>query len=102
MSHSVAAESFTYDDRNKRDPFWELVSTGGAIANYETEFLVTDLNLEGIILGTGEDNIAIINGRVVKSKDQLGNFVVVDIKKDVVVLVNKDQQKFELKLKKEE
>lgn len=88
---------FVYDDHGRRDPFWSLVNPGGTIVTYETDFVITDLTLEGISVGASGDNIAIINGRVVKTNDTIGQFVVSKINKDSVILT-KGQEKFELKL----
>ncbi len=93
--------AFVYEDHGKRDPFWPLVSSAGNIVNYETEFQVTDLKLEGIISAGGGQNLAIINGRIVQTNDPLGPFTVMGIGSDSVTL-GKDQQTFELRLKKEE
>ncbi len=89
---------FVYDDHGKRDPLWALVTAGGAIMNYETEFLITDLALEGVVVDSGDGDLAIINGRVVKANDSIGQFIVLQIEPDKVILL-KDQQKFELRLK---
>ena len=89
---------FVYDDHGKRDPLWPLVTPGGGIMSYETDFLISDLNLEGVVVGEGEQNLAIINGRIVKEKDQIGQFVVLQIKRDKVILLQ-DEQEFELRLK---
>jgi len=94
-------EPFVYDDQGRRDPFWRLVSPSGAILNYETDFLITDLALEGIMAGKDGNNYAIVNGRILKAADVIGQFVVERIDDDRVVL-KKGRQKFELKLKKEE
>lgn len=104
VSTSVDAnekEPFIYDDQGRRDPFWRLVSPSGAILNYETEFLITDLALEGIMAGEEGKNYAIINGRVLKVSDSIGQFVVAQIDDDRIVL-KQGRRKFELKLKKEE
>jgi hypothetical protein len=92
---------FVYEDHGKRDPLWPLVSPAGNIVNYETEFQVTDLKLEGIISAGEGQNLAIINGRIVQTNDPLGPFTVMGIGSDSVTL-GKDQQTFELRLKKEE
>ena len=94
-------ELFVYDDQGRRDPFWRLVSPSGAILNYETDFLVTDLALEGIMAGKDGENYAIVNGRILKATDVIGQFVVERIDDDRIVL-KKGRQKVELKLKKEE
>ena len=93
---------FRYDDHGRRDPLWPLVSPAGNIIDYEKkEFQFTDLKLEGIISGQGDQNLAIINGQILKVHDQVGTFVVTNIGKDEVVLT-KDQREFRLELKKEE
>ncbi len=92
---------FVYDDNGRRDPLWPLVNSNGAILNYESEFLITDLALEGIMVGTDGENLAIINGRVLKANDSIGQFAVERIAGDSIVL-KKGKQKFELKLKKGE
>lgn len=94
-------ELFVYDDQGQRDPFWRLVSPSGAILNYETDFLITDLALEGIMAGKDGKNYAIINGRILKATDIIGQFVVERIDDDRIVL-KKGRQKFELRLKKGE
>jgi len=47
------------------------------------------------------DSLAIINGRIVKPNDMIGQFTVSSIGANSVVLIKGDQE-FELKLKKEE
>ena len=96
QNHSVA-----YDDKGKRDPFWVLVNSAGNLVSYETDLEMTDLSLEGIMVGANGENLAVINSKVVKVSDAIGQFRVLRIGKNSVVL-NKDQQNFELKLKKEE
>ena len=51
--------------------------------------------------GKDGKNYAIVNGRILKATDIIGQFVVERIDDDRVVL-KKGRQKFELKLKKEE
>jgi len=79
-------KSFVYDDYGRRDPFWRLVSPSGVILNYETDFLITDLALEGIMAGKDGENFAIINGRILKASDTIGQFVVERIDDDRIVL----------------
>ncbi len=92
---------FVYDDHGRRDPFWRLVSPSGAILNYETEFLITDLALEGIMAGEDGNNFAIVNGRILKVNDAIGQFMIERIDDDRIVL-KQGKRKFELKLKREE
>ncbi len=95
------SELFVYDDGGRRDPLWPLVNSNGAILNYESEFLITDLALEGIMAGAQGENLAIINGRVLRANDSIGQFVVGNIAEDSIIL-RKGKQKFKLKLKKGE
>jgi hypothetical protein len=99
----IAAQesSFDYDDHGKRDPFWPLVGESGNIISYETDFAVTDLVLEGIMAGTEGSHIAIINGRIVKTGDVLGNFTILDVQPESVI-IKSENLKFELKLEKED
>lgn len=91
--------SFIYEDNGKRDPFWPLVSKAGTIINYDSDYVISDLILEGIVAGVGGSSIAIINGKIVKENDKIGQFIVSQISANNVVLKQEDQ-KFELKLKK--
>ncbi|MBF0594209.1 MAG: hypothetical protein HQL22_04510 [Candidatus Omnitrophica bacterium] len=91
---------FVYDDHGQRDPFWPLVTAGGAIVTYETNFAVTEMVLEGIV-SDGDGGIAIINGTVVEQGKQYGMYTVEKIDPDKVILV-KDGQTSELRIKKEE
>lgn len=97
----LPAEKFVYDDHGKRDPFWKLVTASGSIMNFETDLLISDLTLEGIIVDPRGANLAIINGNVVKTNDKLGAFTVLKIEKDNVKLL-KGQESFILRLKREE
>ncbi len=92
---------FMYDDHGKRDPLWPLVSSTGNIINYDKEFQASDLKIEGIMLGVNGQHLAIINGQIVKKGDQLGSLAVEKIGKNMVILTQ-GEQKFELKLNKEE
>lgn len=96
-----SAGKFSYDDHGKRDPFWKLVSPGGGIMNFETDLLISDLTLEGIIFDPSGKNLAIINGNVVKPNDKLGAFIISRIEKNEVILL-KGQESFVLRLKREE
>ena len=92
---------FIYNDHGKRDPFWTLVSSTGAIINYENEFEVSDLNLQGIMVDATGANLAIINGNILRVNDKLGQFIVFRIDKTAVVL-QQGGQEFTLELKKKE
>lgn len=94
-------DAFLYDDHGKRDPIWPLVSSTGNIINYDKEFQASDLKIEGIMLGVSGQNLAVINGQIVKKGDLLGSLAVTEIGKNMVIL-KQGEQTFELKLNKEE
>ena len=95
-------EPFVYDDKGKRDPLLGLVSREGVILNRDSDFIISDLTLEGIMAGkTADQSLAIINGVIVKKGDKIGDFVVTSIKLNSIVLMQGDQAS-ELRLKKED
>lgn len=91
-------EAFVYDDHGKKDPLLSLVSPAGVFLNYDSDFQIYDLSLEGI-MEDPSGNLAIINGRIVKEGDQVGNFTVEKITDKTVNLI-KGSQNFLLRLKK--
>ena len=92
--------SFIYDPHGVRDPFLPLVTPGGAIITYETEFVVSEMVLEGVI-SDGDGRVAIINGNIVEQGKMIGLYTVQEIRDDRVILL-KDGETSVLQLKKEE
>ncbi len=90
-----------YEDHGKRDPFWRLVSPSGAILSLDNDLSATDMVLEGVIQDQTGKNLAIINSVVVAPGDKIGLFEVTSVGKDGVTL-SKGDEKFVLKLKKEQ
>jgi hypothetical protein len=100
FANSVYAQgSFVYDDHGKRDPFMPLVSSDGIIVTYDGDLSVTDLILEGIVADASGNNIAIVNGKIIKVDDQIGPYTVAAITFDHVELL-KGSDKFILRMKK--
>lgn len=92
---------FIYQDHGKKDPFWPLVNSTGNIINYDFELSVMDMVLEGVMSDKNGIFVAIVNGRLIKKGDKLGEFMVDSIEKNSVIF-SKGEEKFELKLKKKE
>ena len=90
---------FVYDDHGKHDPFWPLVTPGGAVITYDADLTINDMTLEGVLADAGGKNLAIVNGKVVKVSDWIGSYQVGTITRDHVEL-RKGQEQFTLKLKK--
>ena len=99
FSNLVYAQgAFVYDDHAKRDPFVPLVSSAGMVVTYDEDLAVNDLNLEGIVSDASGNNVAIVNGKVVKLRDQIGPYVVDVIAVDHVEFL-KGTERFTLKIK---
>jgi hypothetical protein len=96
-----AQEAFVYNDHGKRDPFVPLVSSAGMVVTYDEDLSVNDLVLEGIVADSSGNNIAIVNGKVVKIHDLIGPYIVDVIAVDHVEFL-KGADRFVLKLKKGE
>ena len=101
IARAEESEKFHYDDAGKRDPFWPLVEAGGTVRTYESDFLISDLALEGIMYSPNNQGAAIINGRVVKSGDTIGHYEVTEVMENSVILIKGDER-YELRLKKGE
>ena len=94
-----ADAKFVYDEHGKKDPFTVLVSATGEVITEDADMTVTDMNLEGIMVDAKGNNLAIINGKVVKALDVVGGFRVEAINADAVELA-KNKEHFTVKLKK--
>ena len=91
--------AFVYDDHGRRDPFVPQVSATGTVITYEADLTAGDMVLEGIVADAQGNNVAVINGRIIKQGDMIGPFAVAAVRLDDVELV-KDGQRFTVKLKK--
>ena len=101
MAPSFADEGeFVYNDHKQRDPFLPLVTPTGSMISYESDVVVAEMVLEGVV-SDKKGGLAIINGAIVEQGGHIGQYVVRSIKADRVVL-EKDGQQSELRLKKEE
>jgi hypothetical protein len=79
--------NFVYDSKGRRDPFAPLVgqerSSGTGL---ESVASFDDLKLEGIAVGAGGRQVAIINGQMVKEKDKFGSLSIKKISRKTVEL----------------
>ena len=100
---SLASEDslFQYDDKGKRDPFWPLVNSAGTVTSYESSYSLSELTLEGILTGNNAQNVAMINGKILSEGEQLGQFTILEVREDSVIMEN-EGQKFKLQLKRGE
>jgi len=87
-----------YDEQDKRDPFWPLISASGTIINYGEDISPSDMVLEGIMSDGADKYIAIINGNIVKPGDAVGTFTIERIEPKTVFFI-KGSETFEINLK---
>ena len=93
------AEEFVYK-KNKRDPFLPLVTEDGKLLQAFGGVALEDVYLEGIIWDPEGGSIAMINGMILRQGETLGDFKILKIQKDQVVLQAEDGNHF-LKLEKD-
>ena len=78
---------FYYDQKGRRDPFVPLVGQErGTGAGLESVASFDDIKLEGIAVGVGGRQVAIINGQMVKEKDRFGALLIKKISRKAVEL----------------
>ncbi len=96
---SVDGGTFVYDDHGRRDPFLPQVSATGTVITYEADLMPGDMILEGIVADAQGNNVAVVNGKIVKTGDMIGPYAVAAVRLDNVELV-KDGQHSIVRLKK--
>jgi|CXWL01.1.fsa_nt_gi hypothetical protein len=101
VSLALADDSkpFAYNDNGKKDPLGPLVDSNGGLINNELEFTASDIILEGIIADAKGNNLAILNGKVVKAGDKVSSYIVGVISVQQVELLKGQEQLF-IKMKK--
>ena len=101
MSLAFADDSkpFTYNDNGKKDPLGPLVDANGILINSELEVTALNIVLEGIIADASGNNLAILNGKVVKAGDKVSSYTVGVISVQQVELLKGQEQIF-IKMKK--
>lgn len=97
-----AQEEFRYNSQGKRNPFIALVTADGRFLQLDQESEKRqEMLLEGIIYDKYGVSCAVIEGQVVKTGDTLGDYQVLKIEKNQVLLIKEGQIKA-LELQKEE
>ena len=92
-------DGFVYDDHGRRDPFGPLVTSGGEVVISDADLTAADMNLQGLVADSQGNNLAIINGKIIKAGDHVGLYKVDTVTVDHVELL-KEQERVILKLKK--
>lgn len=78
----------------KRDPFIPLITPEGRLLDIDAS-ISSDVKLEGIIFdpAPGKSSFALINGKVVKSGDEINGYAVIRVEDNKVVLTRDGQAK---------
>lgn len=97
---AFAQNEFIYEAKAKRDPFIALITSDGKFLQLEKTEVTGALVLEGIIYDKNGVSYALVNGAVVKVGDEIEDYRVLKVE-DKKVLLMKDGQITEIKLKKE-
>lgn len=90
---------FVYNENGKKDPFAPLVSTTGVVMTYDSEISSSDMVLEGVVADATGHNLAILNGKIVKTGDKISSYIVGTISVDQIELIN-GQEHLTVKIKK--
>ncbi len=94
--------AFRYDANDKRDPFIPLVDkSGNLLPEFRPAGSQIELNLEGIVFSDKGDSYALISGEVLRAGDSIGDYKVIKIERNKVVL-NRAGEEFVLNLRGEE
>ncbi len=81
-----------YNDHGKPDPMVALVTENGEIAPSLSDLTVSELSLQGLMADDKGNSMAIINNKVLKVNDRVGNFTVDQINATQVILVRGDER----------
>ncbi len=92
-------KNFVYDAKEKRDPFWPLVTSSGTILSYDEDLNYEDLIVEGIVYDSAGNSLAIINGKIFKTGSKITGYLISQIEENRVILI-KDNKEFILNLRK--
>ena len=90
---------FVYQDNGKKDPLGPLVAPNGVLISYDMEITSSDIVLEGVVTDAQGNNLAILNGKIVKKGDKVLSYDVGDISVNEVDLI-KGQEHLKIKIKK--
>ena len=87
-------ERFVYNNKNKRDPFYPILSTTGEfLPNPELPRIdVKVFVLEGILWDEKGDSIAVINGTLLHKREKIADYEVIDIQENSVSLFREGER----------
>ena len=97
---------FNYDPDGRRDPFMPLVNREGlffepVVKKENPHQAETELYLEGIVYEPQGGSCAVINSEIVKAGDKIGDYQVLEVQRQQVVLV-RGGEVLNLELRKED
>lgn len=93
-------EQFTYEAKNKRNPFIQIITPDGRFLQLDKEDTKQELMVEGIIYDKYGRSYAIVNGLVVEIGSYVKDYQVLKIEENKVLFI-REGEIFEGNLKKE-
>jgi hypothetical protein len=102
ISYALGQDEFTYNAKGKRNPFIPLVTSEGRLLKLDKrqDLGQPGLTIEGIIYDKLGRSFAIINATAVGIGDMVGDFQVLKILENKVILI-KNGEPLEVELNKE-
>ena len=99
-SFASTQEQSTYEAKNKRNPFIQIVTPDGRFLQLDKEDTKQELTVEGIIYDKYGRSYAIVNGLVVEIGSYVKDYQILKIEENKVLFI-KEGEIFEGNLKKE-
>ena len=90
-----------YESSGRRDPFMPLVTSDGRLVKLDSDTGESGISVEGIVFDQKGLSYALVNGKVVRVGDAVGDYQVLSIDNDRIVFI-KEGQIYEVVIKKEE
>ncbi len=91
IAYADDSKPFIYNEKGKKDPFVPIVAANGTLISPDVVKPVTIIVLEGVITDSDGNNLAILNGKVVKVGDLISSYTVASISFNQVELVKGDE-----------
>jgi hypothetical protein len=82
-----AEDDREYNDKGRRNPFISLVTPDGRVIKAESlQDKPQQLLLQGIFFGSSKDSYVIVNGQVITAGATIGDYIIVRIDPDKVIV----------------
>ena len=86
-------DDFSYKKKG-RDPFWPLVTEEGKLVQGFDMVTLENIYLEGIVWDPNGDSMVMMNGMVLHQGDRIGDYTILKIENDRILLQVGEEQHF--------